>query len=602
MKNQKITVLIKKAKASAEAQNIQQEKIAIIEILKHSPVDHFFIERLGDIENALGGFKEAEKLFEAIINKNKTPQLLYKLGMVKTSLGKLKEAVGVYSEVINLNKDFFEVYYNLGVVLLDSGFHEEAITNFKKFLEYYPDYPDVYLNLGVAYHALKIFDDAIFSYQNAIRIQPDFAEAYNNLGNIYSELEKNQEAILNYKKAIKINFNYFEPYNGIAVLHHEMNNMIEALHFYNKSIAINQNYPEGYNNLGNYYYEVKEHKKALDNFDRALKITPHFFEALFNKSMLKLSLGEYREGFILYESRKKIKGSSKLFPNFREPFWLGEEPLDDKIIYIYSEQGFGDIIQFSRYIKILSQKGCRGIIFDVPKELNSLMKNSFQGNIQVISGKNKDLNFDFQCPLMSLPLAFKTEVKTIPNFYCYLKPKKSLVDSWDKKLSLKNRKRVGIAWSGGFRGSDPLLRLISRRKAIPLDMLKTLFEADLDFFSLQKGELAELELKKMKVNSDEIHINDFSSEFNNFEDTAALIENLDLVITVCTSIAHLSAALGKQTWVLIPYENCWRWFDDFRTDSPWYPTIKLFRQSKSGDWEGVIGRVHTELKNFQAII
>lgn len=598
MKNQKIKNLIIKAKASAEAQNIQKEKLAILEILKYLPGDKLFIERLGDIEHALGNFKEAERLFELILKDYKTPQLLYKLAVIKTLLRKLREAVNIYSEVINLKKNFFQAHYNLGMVLLDLDCYEEAILRFKTFLEHYPDYVDAYLNLGVAYQALKKFDEALFYYKNAILKKPDFAEAYNNQGNVYSELENNKKALLNYKKAIKVSLNYSEPYNGIAVLYHEMNDMKKAVNFYNKAISFNQDYIEAYNNLGICYYETKKHSLALNCFDRIINIQPYFPDALFNKALVKLSLGQFGEGFRLYEQRRESKTLNKMFPAFKEPLWLGEESLRNKRIYIYSEQGFGDIIQFSRYVNLLIQEKCNHIYFGVPQELKSLMKNSFKDKVDVISHLPENLNFDFQCPLMSLPLAFKTEVKDIPSSIPYLHPKRNLVEHWGQKLGIKNRKRVGIAWSGGFRGNDPLTRLIFRRKSIPLDTLKTLFNVDLDFFSLQKGKQAELELKSKKVSLEKFDMIDYSSEFISFHETAALIENLDLVITVCTSIAHLSGALGKSTWVLIPYENCWRWFDDGREDSPWYPSIKLFRQSQSGDWISVVDKVYSELNKF----
>jgi len=596
MQNKKIKDLLLQAKTSAQKGNIEQEKFFILEILNYSPDEYFFIERLGEIEFELERFDEAEKAFEAAIKKNKTPQLAYKLGIIKTQLGKPAEAINCYREVIYLNKDFYQAYYNLGVVLLDSFFYEEAILSFTKFLEYHPDYPDAYLNLGTCHQILKQFDQALAAYHRAIEIKPDFAEVFNNQGNIYSELEMNQEAILSYQNAINIRSNYSEPYNGIAVLYHEMNEMKEAVKFYKKAIGINQNYFEAYNNLGVCYYELKEHSNALDCFESVLKIDPSSPDALYNKSLLKLSLGEYNEGFRLYESRSKSKVLGKLLHEFIEPLWLGEEPLTDKVIYIHSEQGFGDIIQFSRYIKMLNREGCDRIIFDVPQELYSLMKDSFEGNIDVVSGRNKNLYFDFQCPLMSLPLAFKTEVGTIPNFTYYLKPKTSLINSWRRKLRITNKKRVGIAWSGGFRGSDPLTRLIFRRKSIPLAMLTNFFKANVDFYSLQKGDQAESELKNIKSNQIEFDIIDHSSEFQCFSETAALIENLDLVITVCTSIAHLSGALGKPTWLMIPYENCWRWFDDGRADSPWYPSIRLFRQSKSNDWKSVINEVCAELE------
>ena len=273
--------------------------------------------------------------------------------------------------------------------------------------------------------------------------------------------------------------------------------------------------------------------------------------------------------------------------------WLGEESLQGKTVLLHSEQGLGDTIQFCRYAQMVSDLGAR-VILQVQRPLRLLMT-SLQGVDQLLAEGDALPAFDFHCPLMSLPLAFKTELATVPAPVPYLKadPVKKLY--WQEKLGTRHKLRVGLVWAGGFRPEQPELWGVNERRNIDLAKLAVLKNERIDFYSLQKGMPAEADPARLKAGGwDGPDLIDYTSELADFSDTAALIDNLDLVISVDTSTAHLAGALGKPVWILNRFDTCWRWLLD-RSDSPWYPTARIYRQQQFGDWSSVVSAVNTEL-------
>ncbi len=302
--------------------------------------------------------------------------------------------------------------------------------------------------------------------------------------------------------------------------------------------------------------------------------------------------GRYEEGWREFEWRKRIRIPLGSRP-FSEPLWLGEQDIAGKIILLHSEQGLGDTIQFCRYAELVSNLGVR-VILEVPKSLMRLFEGLCSSPELIEVGSQLPF-FDFHCPLMSLPLAFKTTLSSIPANIPYLKTDTDRVLFWNGRLGHKNKPRVGLVWSGGFRPDQPQVWSVNKRRNIPLAKFASFAGLDIDFYSLQKGEPAESELTALKRdNWGGPNIIDLTGELIDFSDTAALIQNLDLVISVDTSTAHLAGALGKPIWILNRFDTDWRWLLD-RTDSPWYPTVKLYRQEKAGDWDEVVQRVRGDL-------
>ena len=308
---------------------------------------------------------------------------------------------------------------------------------------------------------------------------------------------------------------------------------------------------------------------------------------------MKLLLGNYEEGWELHELRWKTDALKVVNRSYQQPLWLGKESLIGKTILIWAEQGLGDTIQFCRYIKMVSDLGAR-VIFEVQEPLlQSLWK--LEGVSELIPLGKQASNFDFHCPLLSLPLAFKTTVDTIPNRVPYINPDQKKIAYWKAKLGEKQNLRVGLVWSGGVRLNQPETLSVNQRRNIPLSALETLNLPNIDIYSLQKGSEAETELATLQSSRwDGPHIIDFTNELLDYSDTAALISNLDLVISVDTSVVHMTGAIGKPIWILNRFDTCWRWFVD-RSDSPWYPTAKIFNQSSNGDWGSVVGNVRSKL-------
>jgi len=311
--------------------------------------------------------------------------------------------------------------------------------------------------------------------------------------------------------------------------------------------------------------------------------------AYMNRAYAALLAGDFANGWVDHEWRWKAR-PQMLDPRFPDRTqWLGRESLLGKRIILRSEQGHGDTLQFSRYAKQVADLGAT-VIFEVQSELAALLAN-LEGVSQLVLRGEPLPAFDFHCPLMSLPLAFRTSLATIPAQVPYLVADPLKTRLWKDKLGPRTKPRVGLVWSGGFRPDQPELWPVNNRRNVPLAKLAALRNADIAFYSLQKGQPAESELTELKAAGWQgPELIDFTAALRDFSDTAALIENLDLVISVDTATAHLAAALAKPVWIMNRFDTCWRWLLD-RDDSPWYPTVRLYRQQRAGDWDDVVERM-----------
>jgi hypothetical protein len=313
-------------------------------------------------------------------------------------------------------------------------------------------------------------------------------------------------------------------------------------------------------------------------------------------------VGNYPQGWADYEWRWKDQQGwiIKEKRNFPQPLWLGETSLAGKSILLQSEQGYGDTIQFCRYAPLVAALGAR-VMLEVPKALLGLLQ-SLEGVAQLMVHGEPLPPFDCYCPLLSLPLAMNTLLSDVPARVPYLKPSEAHSRRWQNRLGDRRGPRVGLVWSGGFRPGRPELWSVNDRRNIPLAKFAALKHPGIEYYSLQKGQPAESELEELAAHDwDGPHIKDFTSEIDDFADAAGLIEQLDLVISVDTATAHLAGALGKPVWILNRYDTCWRWLLD-RDDSPWYPTVRLYRQERPGDWESVLRRVSSDLQQMCASI
>ena len=376
--------------------------------------------------------------------------------------------------------------------------------------------------------------------------------------------------------------NYAEALYNRGNTLHELKRFEEALASYDRALAVRPDYAEALYNRGLSLHELKRFEEALASCDHALAVRPNYTEAHWNEALLRLLTGDFRRGWVKYEWRWKNESLAPPKRNFSQPLWLGAEALAGKTILLHSEQGFGDTIQFCRYVPLVAERGAC-VILEVPRPLRELMS-TLTGAEQIVSSGDPLPDFDIHCPLLSLPLAFGTRLETIPAATPYLRASSQSLMNWDTRLGPKRHRRIGLAWSG-----SPMNRN-DQNRSIRLSSLLSLLDIEATFVSLQKDVRSD-DVTVLKDQGDLLH---FGDALDNFSDTAALISTLDLVISVDTSVAHLAGALAKPVWVLLPFIPDWRWLLD-RNDSPWYPTARLFRQDDARAWDAVIARVHAAL-------
>jgi tetratricopeptide (TPR) repeat protein len=546
--------------------------------------DHFdAMHLLGLIAYQTANFELAEHLMQGAIMLNPNNASYHSnLGNVLKANKKYDDAVLSYDKAIQLKPDFTYTFYNRGNALLIQKKLQDAVKSFDKAISLSPDFNEAYNNRGNALKGLGRLEEAIVSYEMAIQIKPDYAEAYNNRGNALKDLKRIDEAIASYDVAIHINPNYAEAYNNRGNALKEHRKVDEAIKDYSQAIDLKSNCFEAFNNIGNGLKEKKLLSAAIASYDRAIEIRPDFAEAYWNKSLALLLNGDYINGWKFYEWRWQRDVFAPLKRDFPQPLWLGTPSLLNKSILLHGEQGFGDTIQFSRYAKLVSDLGAK-VILEVQMPLISLLEDLDGVSLATIRGE-KIPEFDFHCPLMSLPHAFKTTEDTIPTRNPYIFSKFAKVAIWEAKLGNRIKPRIGIVWSGN-RGHQN-----DHARSISLKQLLLYLPDNCQYVSLQKG----LSLADGKVLQNNPQILNFAHELYDFSDTAALAEILDCIVSVDTSVAHLTAAMGKKTWILLPNDPDWRWFLD-REDSPWYPTAKLYRQPVPGDWFSVLARVRDDL-------
>ncbi len=415
--------------------------------------------------------------------------------------------------------------------------------------------------------------------KSSINVNELFTKAKN-----YSESNDLNQALFIYDEIISIKPDFIDAFLNRGVILCRLMRFLEGLKDFDLVIKLKPNYAIAFNNRGNALTELGRYDEAIESYDQAIKIDPNYADALTNFAIIKLLLGEYKEGWKLFEWRWKGP-QKKDYRDFKKPLWLGSESIQDKTILVSAEQGLGDFIQFYRYCESLEKLGAK-ILIETPKEFFHLIKSQNKKNTIIKKGKTLP-KFDFYCPIMSLPLAFKTTLKSIPLSVPYIKTNPDKSELWKLKLGTKKNLRIGIAWSGAKNYSADNIR------SLRLEQFAPLFDLPFDFYSLHK------EVRNIDKNflSQSNNIYDYHKEIEDFSDTAALIIEMDIVISVDTSVAHLAGALDKPLWILLPYVADYRWMID-RIDSPWYSSATLFRQKEINNWDSVISSILRSLRTF----
>ena len=505
--------------------------------------------------------------------------------------GRFAQAERIGRDVLALDPDNADAWHLLGVIAHQIGEIGAAADLIGQALRIQPSNPGLLNDLGNALADLGRLEEAERSYIDALALDPGYAPAHYNLGTALQALGRLEEAERSYRQASLLKPDYCEAHNNLGNLLKDSGRLDEAESSYRSALALSPGFADAHNNLGIVLQMLGKRDEAERSYRRALELAPADPRIGMNHAILALLRGDYERGLQHYESRF-LGANAKTVAGFRQmlgrldgiQWWRGEE---GGCLLIWTEQGFGDSIMMLRYLPQLKQRGAARVAVYCEPELVRVIR-ALPGVDEVIS-KEQALapgEFDCHCPAMSLPLRFGTRLETIPRDVPYLHVPAESSRSWADRLAQVQRPRVGLVWAGGGIFAD------DRRRSIgPEQFARLLRVAGVSFVNLQKG------AARSQLNRIGPGIVDWMDDCADFLDTAALVTNLDLVISVDTAVAHLAGALGKPVWLLNRFESEWRWLLD-RDDSPWYPTMRIFRQTRRGDWDEVIERVAAALATW----
>lgn len=532
-----------------------------------------------------GQLAEAQALYEKILKKEPNhSDSLHLLGVIFCQTKQLQRAVDSIDKAIKINPSNEVFYSNRGNVLSDLKQLDAAVASYDEAIKLDPSYAEAYFNRGNALQDLKQLNAAVASYDKAIELVPGYTEAYYNRGNALKELKQFDVAVASYDEAIKSDPSYAEAYSNRGNALQDLKQLDAAVASYDRAIQLKPDYAEAYYNRGNVLKNLKQLSAAVASYDKATQLKQDYASAYWNKSLALLQVGDFDRGWELYEWRWKKDDLNFRDRGFTKPLWLGIESLQSKTILIHAEQGLGDTIQFCRYVKSVTALGAK-VIFEVQPVLVSLMREpDLPFDIYAKGAALPD--FDYHCPLMSLPLALQNKGNTVIPTSPYIKIDDTRVQKWRSHFD-NEQFNIGINWQGSKKKID-----IGR--SFPLALFEGIASlSKVKLFSLQKNEGTEQlnDLPKGMV------IESFGGDVDSegaFLDTAAIIKSLDLIITSDTAVAHLAGALGCRVWLALKWVPDWRWMLDGDSSS-WYPSMRLFRQNKADDWEGVFDEIKSEL-------
>lgn len=544
----------------------------IIAVMKKHLDTGLALHQQGRLDEALSNYEKVLK------TDPKNFDALHLKGVITHQRQDYAAAIELFNRAIEQKPRNALAYLNRGNTLKAMGDVKEAIANYRQAIAISPEYAEAYVNLGIALQEIEQVDQALNCYRKALDLKPDFAEAFFALGNALQNCGQTEAAVISLQEATRLRPDFAAAYCNLGNLLKELSRFDEAVTIFSEAIRAQPDFAVAYCNLGNVQKEMQQFRLAIASYTQATALNPDFAEAHWNQSLVHLLLGEFEAAWPLFEWRWKAEKNNIRLPDFRKPLWLGEPVLLGKTILICWEQGFGDTIQFCRYASHVQALGAK-VLLVVPPSLVPLLK-TLDGVDQVLGPDEPISDFDYYCPLMSLPLAFHTTLQTIPGPKAYLHADESKSSLWAAKLPRTGRKRVGIAWSGST---------TNKSRSVPLAELILHLPKHLDYVCLQKDVTA---VERDILSNANMCC--FEQDVADFSDTAALCGLMDMVISIDTSAAHLAGALGKQTWVLLPQLPDWRWLLE-RADTPWYPSMRLYRQVQLGVWEPVLHRVAREL-------
>lgn len=509
-------------------------------------------------------------------------------GLALQRVQRYEDSLVSYDRAIALKPGWADAHNDRGAALQYLGRHEEALASHDEASALDPECADARYNQGNALLALHRFAEALTRYDQAISLRSDHVQAHFNRGNALLNLGRCNEALASYETAGVLRPDYAAAFYNQGVALMNLERYAEALSRLNQALALNPDHADAHTNRGNTLRELQRYQEALSSYDESIARQVGNAWACLNKAQLELALGNFKRGWPLYESRWHLEDVRRQMRIFPQAQWLGTEPLEGKTILLHAEQGLGDTIQFCRFVPLLVERGAR-VVFEVPRAVVRLME-GLPGGATIVAKGDELPEFDFHCPLMSVPARLGTTVDTIPLRVPYLTAEAERVAHWRERLPAGDI-LIGISWQGNPAGA------VDRGRSAPLGDLAPLARVPgVRLISLQKhhglDQLGHLP-PGMAV---ETMGPDFDEGPDSFVDTAALIESLDLVISTDTAIVHLAGALDRPIWVALKAVPYWTWMFD-REDSPWYPSARLFRQDVDGDWRDLFERMAANLFN-----
>jgi tetratricopeptide (TPR) repeat protein/ADP-heptose:LPS heptosyltransferase len=531
-------------------------------------------------------FDHAVEWASRAIRKDPKPAYLTTLGVALLKLRRHDDALKALDKAVQLKPDDPEPWWQMGNVLIDTGRSSEALLCLERTLRLNPQHGDAVYQAGHILHGLKRFEEALAYFDRSARLRPDHALTLYMRALVLKELNRLEEALVANQRAIELDGANADACNNMGAILGALGRFEEALSWYDRSLELRPDVVRTIMNKGGALFDLGRLDEAMKAYNRAVAIDPGYAEAVWNRSLLHLQTGNFEAGWKEREmSRSLFPDLIAGYPKFSAPMWLGEEPVAGKTIIVCQDQGLGDVIHFARYVPLLAARGAH-VILVVDPPLCPLLS-ALSGVSQCLPKLSETQlpQFDFHIPIDNLPLAFGTQLDSIPAAETYLPPPDTdKVQAWESRLGPHGRLRVGLVWSGNPKHTN------DHNRSMPLQLMCRLLQVEALFVSLQKDPRPQ-DAKLLRETPD---IVDHTRDLTDLAETAALVSCLDLVITVDTSVAHLAAALGRPTWILLPSNPDFRWMLN-RDDSPWYPTVRLFRQSRTREYGSVIERVRDEL-------
>ncbi len=565
-------------------------------------------------------------------------QVLHLLGVAYHLQNNNQQAEKAFKQAVQLAPDYADLRANFGVVLRILGKYDESLEQWEQLRRINPDDARVSIGTSECLNGLGKTQEAAAFLQDIIKKDPTNVQSLNALGNTYWAMDMRNESAECFQQVLRIDSDNVIAHSNLALLHHDVGRMEQATYHYDIAIKLGPNAPEARNNRAIMWLELGQFEKAQQEFKAILQRWPEFVDASSNLALSYSRLGKPKIAVKMYKDIiKKFPQQHQFKSNFakallvtgdfirgwaenewrwqsrtmviaQRPFvvaqWAGE-PLEGKTLLIHAEQGYGDSLQFARYLPLIMQLPSppKSLIFEVQEPLVPLMQYSLEQygvevieRIEAFPEISKDIIFDMHCPLLSLPMVFKTQLLTMPVFTAYLHARDDTINL-PKILQFDTNLRVGLVWAGAARKFDPKCYLLDQRRSIELTKLYPLLELqqkyDVSFFSLQLDEPRE----QLGDIEDALRPVDLMDNVQDFSDTATLINGLDLVISVDTAVVHLAAGLGKPVWLLNRFDHCWRWLDHGE-NTIWYHNMRLYRQTQNNSWPLLIDRVASDLKQL----